>query len=275
MSGNPNWTPDGKIIYLEQIYKEGYSILPFTKIDYNICTIDPDGSDRQVITTFEKKSLSSISCDENKVVFDSWNYDTHSWDGICSIDINGGNFNVLNNEGRHPEISPDGTKIAYWEGEGDGIWIMDIDGKNKEELYDDWTAFTWSPDSSKLAISNDAGTEVVILDIVTKSTETISISIPEPSFTMIDWSPDGEKFAYQDDGFCVINIDGTGKIKIGEGEGKANWSPDGTKIAYGKVVVILANPDGTGYEVLLPATEDGEPLDAIYDADIPYWDVGM
>jgi dipeptidyl aminopeptidase/acylaminoacyl peptidase len=74
------------------------------------------------------------------------------------------------------------------------------------------------------------------------------------------WSPDGGRIAYENGGsLYLVNADGTSKRPLGVSGGGPAWSPDGTKIAFATGTGIsVINADGTGL-VDLTDTPDGGP----------------
>ena len=167
---------------------------------------------------------------------------------IYSIGVDGRERrNVGGTAGWGASLSPDGTKIAYWD---DGLWVMNADGSSQRKVpspgpkdgsagprsSDDGVA--WSPDGTKLAVSG----VVVDLDGVVDGR-----TGHDPA-----WSPDGRWLVsvvderdygdFQDEPdwqIIVSSLDGTTireltqTIPIPENGCWANpsWSPDGTRIA--------------------------------------------
>ena len=74
-----------------------------------------------------------------------------------------------------PQLSPDGTQIAYFEGMGDwgnSLWVMDADGSDRRPIIDDTVgeglvhaaSLGWSPDGTRLVFEGAGGIYVVGVD---------------------------------------------------------------------------------------------------------------
>ena len=112
-----------------------------------------------------------------------------------------------------PDLSPDGTLIAYTSSVPDGmdIFTMHSDGSGAARLT-----------------GNDF-----------------------PSFKPV-WSPDGKKILFDGfpGELHVANADGTGQIRLADNGQMGRWSPDGKRIAYiggpeGNNEIYVMNADGT------------------------------
>jgi Tol biopolymer transport system component len=124
-----------------------------------------------------------------------------------------------------PAFSPDGRKIAYFDGMGDwgnGLRVMNADGSHVRVLID-----------------SDAK---VALDI---------------SHSPLVWSPDGSRLAFQGSGgIWVIGADGSGLRKLIPGGRRPSWSPDGSRIAYQS-----EGPDGAGGPLRIADADDGRTVE--------------
>lgn len=185
----------------------------------------------------------SVSPDGKKVVF---SYSPFSSFGseIWTVNDDGKNSTkMFDNPGRITNLtwSPDGTKIAYWDG---GYRVMDANGTNLRSLNRlsnrNNLPPIWSPDSQMLLVdvhgnapdssSEFDGSNIYIINVQSGETRTIL--------------PDGSSGNYY-----------------------PAWSPDGKKIAFvsirnGKPDIWAINLDGTD---LHPVTQDGRYL------RFPFW----
>ncbi len=164
-----------------------------------------------------------------------------------------------------PEISPDGSRIAYVSGRD--VWVMASDGSDKQKITSiqgNWNSYnpSWSPDGRFLVYSVDhAGTRdgcggqklrVVDLETLTvrdlTSGELCGVLDHYPA-----WSPDGSTIVYARDVFVIWDVEGqllgiqTSEIRtiLPDGSGDAllfvadgwyrdnfEWSPTGDWIAF-------------------------------------------
>ncbi len=124
------------------------------------------------------------------------------------------------------------------------IYVVPVDGSPWRELLDvdNGAAIgAVAPDGKTLAVDTficASGSYMPRCD-PSEGTHTLStLSLADgvqtplgvvPSLTGIAWSPDGTRIAYgAKDGIHVMNADGSGTVKLGDGVGYgADWSPDG------------------------------------------------
>ncbi|MGQ9626227.1 MAG: tetratricopeptide repeat protein [Anaerolineae bacterium] len=123
---NPDWLPDGRIIY-QGCIPEGCGIIAMNR----------DGSGPKLITTDGRDSSPSASPDGSKVAFMSQR--DGSWD-IYVVNVDGtGLARLTESHGQDglPDWSPDGKSIAFvsdhtgrW-----SLWVMNADGSDQKELF--------------------------------------------------------------------------------------------------------------------------------------------
>ena len=117
----------------------------------------------------------------------------------------------INNDGGIVDWSPDGSRIAYVDGDPPQIWTMNPDGTDKRELtdFDDAAEFpAWSHDGTRIA------------------------------FIRGRWSDDFPDAVE----LYIMNADGSGQQRVTDNdvaEVKPTWSPDGSEVA-----VMMVEPSG-------------------------------
>ena len=139
-----------------------------------------------------------------------------------------------------PAMSPDGTRIAYFDGMFDhshNLWVVNADGTERGVLLDDEfsapghvRALTWSPDGGWLAFTTDDGLYLVRPD-GTGLRRVVSGNFAAGA-PAVQWSPDGSRIAYlrmgapcvsrtgEDEDFTceaalsILNVDGGGEQVI-------------------------------------------------------------
>ncbi|MGH7973743.1 MAG: TolB family protein, partial [Limisphaerales bacterium] len=104
-------------------------------------------------------------------------YVDNNWE-IFVVDADGShavNLTQTPNENEHyPQISPDGTKIAYSVDQGEGrdavrsLYVMDIDGRNRRKLADHAREPFWSPDSKTIGFLPQEFPKFNVIDFYTK-----------------------------------------------------------------------------------------------------------
>lgn len=139
---NPTWNNDGtKILFLRQV-----------NYNYEIWTIDPDGSNAVSLTDFGVSIESpSWSSDSTKIAYSAD-------DNIWVMNADGTNWVQLTDDGfkqTDPTWSQDDKWIAFTSNENgyDDIWVMQSDGSEKAVLISESRNFAhldWSHGGSKL-----------------------------------------------------------------------------------------------------------------------------
>jgi len=185
----------------------------------------------------------------------------------------------------HPQWSPTGEWIAYYQRTGDSasIFIVRPDGTGRERLtsgvnYD--ANPTWGPGGHELAFARGIGGmrqtwDIFILDVGAER-ETRVTNTPEREMHTT-WSPDGRKIAFvvlTEDGsdIHVINRDGSGWRRLTdtpEREFHPKWSPDSRSLIYD------SGPDDDR-QIWTLDVETGEAREFVrlepgFSASVPAW----
>jgi Tol biopolymer transport system component len=191
--------------------------------------------------------------------------------GIWVMKQNGTKKNQLANFGAFPDISPDGSKVAFG-GAPSGsanvdVWVADIEGGDLTRLtmtpgLDRMPA--WSPDGTKIVFqSSRTGIAQVWVMDANGSGQTQLTFDPVPKDQVPDWSPDASQIAFVAQthpvggDIWVMNADGSNPHAITSGADKLGtaWSPDGTKIAtldWPTRTVEVMNADGSDSYAVRP-----------------------
>jgi Tol biopolymer transport system component len=219
-----DWSEDGtKLLIEEPDNEQGW--LRHEQGWWRLVILNADGTETTVLPKAGRAVAgASLSPDGSQVAWSSSRLGEESRDtGIYVIGTDGGRPHLLRKGGRrqwysgppgsdgwartdlfNPEFSPDGTKIAYFDGMGDwgnSLRVMNADGSHVRVLLD-----------SNGRLSD----RIVALD-----------------FNSLVWSPDGSRLAFQAaGGIWVIGVDGSGLTKLIPNGEKPSWSPDGSRIAY-------------------------------------------
>lgn len=253
---NPRWSPDGtKLAYINE-----YD---------NLVIVDSDGTGETRLVP-DVRGLLEWSPDGKVIAYTPTGYEP-----ALLIHVDTKSRSELT--GKHGEAvrwAPIGNKVAFME-LGDLVVAYVTDAGEVEEVVPVHQKFAvhvsryyWSPDGERILYSTwgsgrpeDFG--YFIANIGTGGTYHFGRD-KSNAMTTPRWAPDGKRLVFtMDDDVCVINADGTGEIKVGEGT-DPSWSPDWTRIAYqftdrfGKEVfgeyIYVVNPDGTGNTRLTEGT---------------------
>jgi Tol biopolymer transport system component len=171
-------------------------------------------------------------------------------EAIYTVAVPGGEaqrvVDVRSYPGPAPILSPDWTKVAFWD--GGPLKVKNLDGSDPHLIAASGFSFSWAPDSQRLAYTGAA--EIFVVDA--DGTGATSLG-PGGSPT---WSPDGRQLAFIDPSgsLSVMNRDGTSRRVVYSGEvaaGGPSWSPDGTRLAFliGDSLTVM-NLDGTQLRTL-------------------------
>jgi Tol biopolymer transport system component len=197
--GNPENV--GKILFASDDGKT-------TNADYDLYTINPDGSGKTRLTHFGKYIDHPVWSPEHSRIAYSAHVDEGNTDKIFIMTADGSETRQLTfgeSRDKFPTWSPDGKQIAYisYRDKIPNLFVMDIHGQNMKQLTfveGENTVLwpSWSPVSNTIAFSyNKAGDEIDFrLEIIksdgTDQKEILSSSDKDLSDHEPAWSPDGK-----------------------------------------------------------------------------------
>jgi len=156
----------------------------------------------------------------------------------------------------YPQISPDGTKIAFVADEGEGrdavrtLYVMDIDGKNRKKIADHAREPFWSPDGKIIGYLAQEYAKFNVMDYYTKGMYfydlATGVTTPHVNSARIhhlynpSWSKNGKWIAstvHAGMGYghaiLLVEAHGTNIINLGIPGCRPCLSPDGKQIAWG------------------------------------------
>ena len=184
-----SWSPD-----------DAKMVLGCYRTDWEICTMDADGSNHTQLTTSGENEYPDWSPDGTKIAFRAPS------GGIYTMNPDGSNRTLVIAGGDQPDWSPDGTIIVYRRyppGQGDSdIFVANVDGSNPVNLtagisgrsadgnkpYEAVPA--WSPDGSRIAFSSNLGEkeetdyEIYVIDANGTNLKRLT------NTPGVDWGPD-------------------------------------------------------------------------------------
>lgn len=156
-----------------------------------------------------------------------------------------------------PELSPDGTRVAYNTNEGGNyeIYTIKTDGTGTTRITNDPALDqdpTWSPDSSTIVFTSNRNGNFDLLK-VNVSTKVVTPLVTDGFYQAHpSYSPDGKMIAFKDaqlDGafdLATVKADGTDKrIQQGTGTpGDPTWSPDSLTLLNGNGQLYITSLPG-------------------------------
>lgn len=224
LNTDPNWSKDGTyIIYQSNCFGS-----------YDIRRINPDGTNKGVIvgdSNFDEREA-SISPDGEQVLYVRWlKGQDYNQNGDIRILTFSGSDISSGLEGRAPEFSPDGTRIAYMSYDGSlwQIFVYDLVTRQKVQITNDnvdhrWPA--WSPDGTEIAYNSALGGGITVTGIwIIPATGGDARQILRGNYGRPSWSDTGWILFNSDDGLGIVRPDGTGLEQLTEDNGQAGvWS---------------------------------------------------
>jgi len=259
----PNWTSDGKIVFLEDTGEQkidNWGAQVGGSEEITLYEINSDGSGLREIREIascefeagpEIGPISTSSAGDWVVLsIEDWRRGDH-YPVMYTVKRNGDSLSEIGS-GRNPDFSPNASQIVYQK-PNQGIWIIDRDGGNDHQIISDADARypAWSPDDTLVAYG-EYSTHIANLE---------GDSIREyPSWWFRDWGPLDSNIVMATNPYgLTVTIDfiseviDTLSIFVDYESGSGyKWSPNGnTFIAYdGNWFVI--NRDGTNKWYLQP-----------------------
>lgn len=242
--------PTGKIAFVCQIFK--------TQASNQICIVNADGSGFRRLTTDDNRQhyYPSISPDGTSVIYASFR-EPNIYE-IYEIIIDSGEVKQLTDRLGNlngPEISPDGTRIAFKLSTADSnqIWLMNRDGTNQHPVP---TAFgwdpTWSPDGAYILFASDMQGAIQLYRIKPDGSDLLKVSNLPAIRGRSDWSPDGS-FIVTYSGqpwnrdVYLMNADGSNSRMLTPAGGNSQGpsiSPDGGWVAFTSYFDLYGNDHG-------------------------------
>ena len=285
--GEPlSWSNDGSKLLIRG---ESSDATPNPFDDRELFVLNADGTETRLTTGFGWGSA-SISPEGSEVVYSgtSEGPNGHAVSSIFVQDTEGGPSTVLLTAGLRsypegtfrtglgsPTFSPDGARIAYFDGMGDwgnSLRVMNADGSDVRVVLDDQEAsishydnLAWSPDGSRLAFNGTGGGIWIVAADGSGPAQMDGIGVR--------WSPSGSLLAFEagspsdaglwvPGGIWLMKADGSGAMQVVTVGYEPMWSADGSRIAYlDEGSLYVADLDGTNVEMLadLGLRRGGEP----------------
>jgi Tol biopolymer transport system component len=192
------------------------------------------------------------------------------------VDSTGRDRNVTNTPGagteeHQPDLSPDGSRIAFRcphdpaeveNSDNDDICRINVDGSGRKNLTDNEVAdysTSWSADGRRIAFASGRGStpgnpnDIYVMNADGSHVVRVTSSVGIDEYPV--WSPDGSVIAFSctDGGMhesgvgdfevCLVRPDGSNRRRITDTPGicdPTGWSPDGRSLLY------TCDPDGNG-----------------------------
>ena len=204
---------------------------------------------------------------------------------VYSVDVDGTSLRLIHGEGPldrnySPDVSPDGTRIAYLSSRGGHPEIVTsaLDGTDERVVTDldnrRISSPSWSPDGSRIAFVGGDRIYTISADgsdlqVVANPAEQLGLTeyvFLDHLQTSLVWSPDGRRLAFvaraQDRGpdepleIYTIGVDGSDPRKVGQGHSVPAWSPDSGRLAFAEI----ADWEGGNLVQLYTVGSDGSDL---------------
>jgi Tol biopolymer transport system component len=166
--------------------------------------------------------------------------------------------------GMMPTFSPDGRRLAFtWSGQG--MAIMDIDGGNRQVVSNEGWGAQWSPDGrwiayeTRQAVAGKVHANITIIDVKSKQKRLVLENNHAARYSQIywnmEWSPDSRGICFKGDlsvpitgassEVAIINVGGSSQgfqvLTTAHLQTDFSWHPDG-----GSILVTMSSPQHRG-----------------------------
>jgi len=252
----PNWTPEGKIVFLEEReVQAGHE----DKYIATLCQIDRDGSNLTRIVRF------SNYIPPTSGVF------TAATDSLVIVSTGAQMFLVERKTGKllkdlgqgaYANFSPDGKRIVYQKYEGyspKGIWVMDLESGRERCLVPDTDATypDWSPSGKYIVYDVCPRWDFARTFIVDTLGNLVYDSLPYLEAPDWSWRTDSLLIGAGDRGIVILHLPAR-KVEALSFQGlESRWSPDGKWLIIFTVHdgfrgYLVVNKEGTNWVPLCP-----------------------
>ena len=242
----------------------------------DIWTVNPDGSGTTPLTTDPAADVAPAWSPSGQQIAFASNRSGQYGLWVMNSDGSGQTPLPTGPQSQPPQAtwSPDGTKIAF--GEGNRVWTIDPDGTDLTMLpleftcgpEDDFYEPAWSPDGTELVVATltysgctDHEWFLTCIHRIVDGERLTCIERPsgelEPPH---DWSPDNSRVVFS--GGSVDRHLNESSYEEGP-VGDVHWSPDGQKVVAANFVesITVMNHDGTESVVVGGGSEpDWQPI---------------
>ena len=245
-----------------------------------ICIMNADGSGMRRLTAEDNRRhyYGSLAPDGQSVLYSSFR-EQNVYE-IYSLDLNAGSAAQLTDQMGvllAPEVSPDGTSIAFARGNpGTGnvqIMVMDRDGENAGYIpqITGWDP-TWSPDGNQILFASGPGDAVQLFVVNRDGRGMRQVSNLPAIRGRSDWSADGQSIVtYSGPAWnrevYIMNADGSNARQLTPSGGNSQGpsiSPDGKWVTF--TAYFDHYGDDQGCEIYVIRT-DGTDLRRLTDND--------
>ena len=230
----------------------------------DICSVNADGSDYRRLTNQNSTDFYA-SARGGEILFSSRREGSFR---LFHMNTDGGNQASMppTNIGSifAPELSPDGTRIAFTAAAGSiqHIWVLDRTTNGLTQLTFDGTNNldpTWSPDGQQIAFASDrnGGMERHIINANGTGLRKITTGVGQQGGRS-EWSPDGRWLAFyagpsNDRNIYLAAVDGSTVFQITDGGSNLapSFSRDGNWIVFtsyragGNAELFIMHPNGS------------------------------